>query len=88
MVAPNGYVLVKVPEHPKAFPVHLFGDGWYYEHRLCAEKLFGRVLLSYETVHHISEIKTDNSPSNLFVCTRKEHDRANRAGTKSPRKAA
>lgn len=68
----NGYVLVKVPEHPKSFC-----GGWYYEHRLCAEKDFGRVLFSYETVHHINECKTDNFPENLFVCTRKEHDYAN-----------
>lgn len=65
----NGYVLVKVPEHPKSFC-----GGWYYEHRLCAEKAFGRVLFSYETVHHINECKTDNTPENLFVCTRREHN--------------
>jgi hypothetical protein len=67
----NGYWLVKVPEHPKSFC-----GGWYYEHRLIAERQFGRVLESWETVHHISEDKTDCSTLNLFVCTRKEHDRA------------
>lgn len=65
----NGYVLVKVPEHPKAF-----GGGWYYEHRLVAERELGRVLPSWVTVHHISEIKTDNSWLNLFPCTRLEHN--------------
>lgn len=65
----NKYVLVWVPEHPKSF-----GGGWYYEHRLVAEKKMGRVLANWETVHHISGDKTDNSQFNLFVCTRKEHD--------------
>jgi hypothetical protein len=67
----NRYVLVFCPEHPKAFR-----GGWYYEHRLVAEKQFGRVLQSWETVHHISGDRTDNSWENLFVCTRQEHDKA------------
>lgn len=67
----NGYTIVFVPEHPKSFC-----GGWYYEHRLVAEKQFGRVLDTNETVHHISENKTDCSLLNLFVCTRTEHDRA------------
>lgn len=67
----NGYVLVWVPEHPKAFK-----GGWYYEHRLCAERRMGQILPSWVTVHHISGDKTDNSWFNLFVCTRQEHDLA------------
>jgi hypothetical protein len=67
----NRYVLVFVPEHPKSFR-----GGWYYEHRLVAEKQFGRILQSWETVHHISGDRTDNSWHNLFVCTRQEHDKA------------
>lgn len=71
VIHPKGYVMVKVPEHPKAFK-----GGWYYEHRLVVEKEIGRVLENYETVHHLNEVKTDNREINLFVCTRKEHDRA------------
>lgn len=67
----NGYVLVYVPEHPKAFH-----GGWYYEHRLWAERRMGQVIPSWVTVHHISGNKTDNTEDNLFICTRKEHDRA------------
>jgi hypothetical protein len=67
----HGYTLVNVPEHPKSFC-----GGWYYEHRLVAEKRYGRVLKSWETVHHISEVKTDCSWTNLIVVTRKEHDKA------------
>jgi len=67
----NGYVLVYVPEHPKSFC-----GGWYYEHRLFAERKLGQVLPSWITVHHISGDKTDNSEANLFFCSRAEHDRA------------
>lgn len=69
----NGYVLIMCPEHPKSFL-----GGFYYEHRLVAEKHIGRILKSWETVHHISGDKTDNSLKNLFVCTRQEHDLADR----------
>jgi hypothetical protein len=69
----DGYVLVWVPEHPKNF-----GGGWYYEHRLVYEKKLGRILDRWEEVHHINMIKNDNSPVNLFLCTRKEHNRAHR----------
>jgi len=67
----KGYVLIKVPEHPKSFR-----GGWYYEHRLLAEKYLGRLLETYETVHHLNENKSDNTELNLFVCTRTEHNYA------------
>jgi hypothetical protein len=67
----SGYILIWAPEHPKSF-----SGGWYYEHRLIAERQIGRILRSWETVHHISGDKTDNSYDNLFICTRREHDRA------------
>ena len=67
----NGYVLVKVPEHPKSFR-----GGWYYEHRLVAEKHLNRLLKNYETIHHINETKSDNREINLFVCNREEHNKA------------
>lgn len=67
----NGYILVWAPEHPKSFH-----GGWYYEHRLAAEKHIGRILEPWETVHHISGVKTDNTWENLFICTRGEHDKA------------
>lgn len=69
----DGYVLIKVPEHPRAFR-----GGWYYEHRLVAENQLGRLLQTYETCHHLNEVTFDNSPENIFVCTRKEHDSAHR----------
>jgi hypothetical protein len=45
------------------------------EHILVAESVYG-LLQKWETVHHINEIKTDNSLENLFVCDRSWHDRA------------
>lgn len=65
----NGYVLVK-SKHRKAF------GGWYFEHILVAESHLGRSLNDWETVHHINEIKDDNRIENLFVCSRREHDKA------------
>ena len=37
VISKEGYVLVKVPEHPKNF------KGWYYEHRLVIEKQLNRI---------------------------------------------
>ena len=65
----NGYVLVD-SKHPKSF------GGQYFEHILVAEKHLGRYLKNWETVHHINEIKNDNRIENLFVCSRREHDKA------------
>ena len=71
-VSREGYILIKVPEHPKSF------GGWYYEHRLVIEKILDRVLEVWETIHHISEDKTDNRIENLFLCTREQHNKAHK----------
>jgi hypothetical protein len=72
-VSKEGYVLIKVPEHPKNF------KGFYYEHRLIIEGQIDRILEDWETIHHINEIKTDNRLINLFLCSRKEHNKAHAA---------
>lgn len=73
----NGkYILVHCPEHPKSFLAPGVGAGYYYEHRLFWEARLGRILKSWESVHHISEDRADNSLDNTFLCTRKEHDYA------------
>lgn len=69
-VSPDGYVLIKVPEHPKSF------RGFYYEHRLIVEKQINRILNDWETIHHINEDKEDNRLINLFLCSRSEHNKA------------
>lgn len=69
-ISREGYILIKVPEHPKSF------RSFYYEHRLVMEKEINRVLEDWETIHHINENKKDNRLINLFLCSRKEHDKA------------
>ena len=69
-ISREGYMLIKVAEHPKSF------KGWYYEHRLIIEKQINRVLDDWETVHHINEDKIDNRLINLFLCSRIEHNKA------------
>lgn len=64
----NGYILVSAKWHPKNF------GGWYYLHRIVVEYSIGRILMSWETVHHIGK-KTDVTLRNLFVCSRREHDK-------------
>jgi len=72
-ISKNGYVLVWVPEHPKAF-----SGGWYYEHILVIEKIINRTMYFDETIHHIDGNKSNNKENNLFLCNRKQHDKAHR----------
>lgn len=60
---------------------HLSADGYVlrvevnYEHRRVAEHLMGRHLKSNEVVHHIlAPMKSDNTPGNLCVLDREQHD--------------
>ena len=71
-ISEDGYVRIKIPEHPKSF------KGWYYEHRLVLEKHYKRILENWETVHHINGDKTDNRVVNLFLCVEREHRKAHR----------
>lgn len=71
-ISREGYILIKVPEHPKNFM------GWYYEHRLVIEKEIGRLIDGWETIHHINHDKTDNRLINLFLCSRLEHNKAHK----------
>lgn len=66
----NGYVVVYVPEHPRNF------KGYVYEHRLVVESIVGRVLETWEEVHHINRIRHDNGRENLFLCSRQQHCKA------------
>ena len=46
-----------------------------YEHRLVAEQMISRPLERDEVVHHIDGNRTNNSPENLVVMKRQEHDK-------------
>lgn len=64
----DGYIYELCPHHPSASKW-----GFVAQHRLVVERNQGWFLPSYLDVHHIDEIKTNNSLENLHVCTRSEH---------------
>lgn len=54
--------------------VRVRGAGLFrLEHRLIAERALGRPLRAGEVVHHFDEDKTNNTPSNLLICTDAYH---------------
>ena len=60
-----GYVMVRVPEHPRAKK-----SPYVFEHILVAEQLLGRYLEPGESVHHRNGIRDDNRPENLELWTK------------------
>jgi len=70
----KGYVRVLMPDHPKNI------KGYVYEHRILMENYLNRMLLPWESVHHINEVKTDNRIENLYLCTAQEHSAVHREG--------
>jgi len=55
----NGYILLRLPEHPKA------KNGYVGEHIVIMEKILGRFLIKKELVHHRNKIRDDNREKNL-----------------------
>jgi hypothetical protein len=50
-------------------------NGYIAEHRAVAAETLGRMLTAAEVVHHLNGIKLDNSPDNLEVLPKREHDK-------------
>ena len=66
----NGYVEIYMYDHPS---VKNNRTKRVMEHRLVMEKVLGRYLEPYETVHHINGVRDDNSPENLEIWLQKFH---------------
>lgn len=62
-VTVNGYVTLLTRGHPQAN-----STGGVYEHILVAEQAMRKHLPKGAEVHHINEVKSDNSNTNLVVC--------------------
>lgn len=60
VVDPDGYVLVKRPEHPGCNR-----HGYVRKHRLVMEEQLGRFLLPTEVVHHLDGDRQNNATTNL-----------------------
>jgi len=58
----DGYVRVRVPEHPRA------SNGYVFEHILIVERALGHYLPPSARVHHRNEQRSDNRPENLLAC--------------------
>ena len=65
----DGYVLLRLPNHPRAYR-----NRYYPEHRYVMEQKLGRILRQYEHIHHINGIKDDNRIENLELINAQTHN--------------
>jgi len=73
----NGYFIVYAPENPRAN-----SSGHVNNCVIVAEKALGRYLDRKNRVHHVNEIKSDDSNSNLVICEDENYHRLIHARTR------
>lgn len=73
----DGYIMEYHPEHPRSD-----GSGYVFAHIVAYENHTGTTVPNGYVVHHINCMKTDNSPQNLVMLTRREHTILHHKGKK------
>lgn len=80
-INPGGYKVIRIPpDHPMIAMSDVRGKaGWgmILEHRMVAAMAIGRVLESWEHVHHLNGNKTDNRTENLQIISPDKHHTIN-----------
>jgi len=75
--------MTRIFSHAKGYVRVRIGGKYYYEHRWVAEKMIGRQLKDGEVVHHVDGDRANNSPKNLIVMLKEDHDKLHRISKKS-----
>ena len=70
IVSKGDYNYALVPDHPNSTD-----KNYVLEHRVIMENEIGRILDTFEIVHHVNGDKKDNRIENLQVMSRAEHAR-------------
>lgn len=73
----QGYIMEYHPDHPRSD-----GSGYVFAHIVAYEKYTGTSVPVECVIHHINGIKTDNSPQNLVMMTKREHTILHHTGKK------
>lgn len=75
-----GYVLIRKPEHPRAYSM----GGYVMEHRWLMEQHIGRYLTPDEHVHHLNHDRSDNRLENLMIVDPVEHAKYHTSQVRRP----